>query len=353
MKILHANFGLLQGGIDNMLMDLMKYQVQMGHQVCLLVINNVINENILSFLPQGVKLYIMGRPESSKNPFYVLKTTYYINKIIKPDIIHCHNGDLGFFLIFDKHPKVLTVHAMSLPTKRYRYFDYLCCISKAVQADVLKSYHTKSISVVYNSVDDNAISHKNKIQRGPSFDIITVGRLNHKDKGQDIVIKALALLKGRGYHFRLSLVGDGKSYDYLRSLTIQLGISEDVIFVGEKRKDWIYEHLCDFDLMVVPSRHEGFGLSILEGVFAGIPVVVSNIDGPKELVENGKYCFIFNSEDENSLANVILKIYEMRLEDLNQKIERDCIHFKNLYSCEVMSRSYFDIYNKVLNLSVY
>ena len=349
MHILHVNFGILQGGIDNLLNDMMNCQLKLGHQVSLLVINNVFNDYVKNLFPEGIGLYALGRPVSSKNPYYMLKAYWIINYIIRPDVIHCHNGDLGFFLMLDKHPKILTVHAMHLPTFRYKYFNYICCISQAVMDDVKKTYLSNSMSVVYNSVNSSLIKKKKNYELNHKLKIIQVGRLNHIDKGQDISIRAVKILKNQDVEVQLTIVGDGKSKKYLQHEVKLSGLQNSVIFMGEKSREWIYNHLCEYDVMVVPSRHEGFGLAIIEGIFAGLPVVVSDIDGPKEITEDGTYCYIFNSEDENKLAGKIMEIYQTSPEIVENKIEKDIQHFKEKYSCEVMVESYVNIYKSVIH----
>ncbi|MCH5308508.1 MAG: glycosyltransferase [Prevotella sp.] len=350
MKILHVNFGILQGGIDNMLMDLMRFQLRQGHIVSLLVVNRLMNENVMSLLPEGGELYVVGRPESSKNPFYILKAVYLINTKIKPDLLHCHHGDLGFFLMLDRHPKILTVHAMQLPTKYYKYFDYICCISQAVMTDVLTRYHTDNISVVYNSVDYEAINRTRDEFKSNCFNILTIGRLVHQDKGQDLVIKAMKILKDKGCSVHLTLVGNGKSLEYLQKLTNNLQLMDDVTFLGERRRDWIYQHMCEYDLLVVPSRNEGFGLTIVEGVFAGLPVLVSDIDGPREVVQDGKYGYIFKSDSEHSLANQIEQISSKSRNTLKEENERNVAYYKTHFNSCFMAETYLSVYRKLLDI---
>ena len=94
MRIIHVNVGFVQGGIDNMLAEIIQEQKSQGHEVILFILNNLINENVLLRLPKDVPVHFIRRPVGSYNPFYMVKLCFLIIKA-KADIIHCHNSMLG------------------------------------------------------------------------------------------------------------------------------------------------------------------------------------------------------------------------------------------------------------------
>lgn len=55
----------------------------------------------------------------------------------------------------------------------------------------------------------------------------------------------------------------------------------------KKNQEWIYHNLCNFDLFIQPSRFEGFGLTVAEAIAAKVTVLVSNIQGPMEIIDDG------------------------------------------------------------------
>lgn len=65
-------------------------------------------------------------------------------------------------------------------------------------------------------------------------------------------------------------------------------LEDHVIFEGLKEQAWIYENLCRYDLFIQPSRYEGFGLTVAEAISAKVPVLVSNIEGPLEIIDGGR-----------------------------------------------------------------
>ena len=75
--------------------------------------------------------------------------------------------------------------------------------------------------------------------------------------------------------------------------------------MGAQSQDYIEKHLHEYDLFVQPSRREGFGLTVAEAMAAGVPVLVSSDQGPAEVIENGKYGWVFSNDDAKDLAEKI------------------------------------------------
>lgn len=156
-----------------------------------------------------------------------------------------------------------------------------------------------NVETIYNSIDVEAISSKANYQydnKNQSFQIVQVARLEHEIKGQHLLLRALALLLKQGLNVEVSLIGVGNSKVYLEKLSNDLGISTHVHFLGLKDRAYIYSHLCDYHLMVHASLCEGFGLTVAEGMVAGLPVVVSKNDGPAEVIGYGKYGYMCEKE---------------------------------------------------------
>ena len=115
-------------------------------------------------------------------------------------------------------------------------------------------------------------------------------------KGQEEAILAVARLRERHPNLRLLVVGsakfksarlDNEAYlDRLRALPAQLGAQDMVRFLGE-RKD-VPEILRALDVLLVPSWKEAFGRIVVEGMAMGLPVIATDIGGPKEIVTHGE-----------------------------------------------------------------
>lgn len=104
--------------------------------------------------------------------------------------------------------------------------------------------------------------------------VLSVGELN-KNKNHEVIMKAIAKIDRKNIHYFIA--GKGELKDYLSNLSIKLGIENSVHLLGF-RKD--IAELCEVaDIFCFPSKREGLGLSALEAMACGLPILTSNIHG--------------------------------------------------------------------------
>jgi L-malate glycosyltransferase len=131
----------------------------------------------------------------------------------------------------------------------------------------------------------------------------TVARLRH-EKGIDILIQAFARLASTDLMPRyLVIVGDGPDRNKLVQLAGKLGIASRVIFIGSTPWEEAMQWMSQMDIVVVPSRLEGFGLTAAEAMAMGKPVVVSNTHGLSELVDHNVNGLVFDVDDVAQLSD--------------------------------------------------
>ena len=350
LKILHLSFCYTQGGIHNMMSDIIRHQILDGHDVSLLIVSDVIDSRVICNLPEEVKLYKAHRPKGSKNPYYAYIMYKIIQRQIKPDVIHCHDSISGPILMFDRRPRIHTVHDTVYSTRCYGFFDYIVAISDSVKEHVLDTFKTDKIKTIYNGIDFSLIDTRNRYVDDDTFKMVIVSRLVHVKKGHDLLLKAMNRLKPKtNKKLMLDIVGDGASREYLFNMVEDLGLSENVCFLGAKERSWVYKHLKDYDLLVQPSRYEGFGLTIVEGFAAKIAVLASDIDGPKEILDDGKYGYTFQSENLDSLCDTLKDIINKPAQLMWKKIENDYTYMKRNFSIETTAKNYVELYRQLLN----
>ena len=350
MKVLHINFSFTIGGIDNMMIDIMKHQLLKGVDVCLMIINDRVDKDVYNDIPKGVKVFLIRRPPSSKNVIYICKIYWLINARIRPNVIHCHNSKLGGLLRFDRHPKLLTVHDVGYLPINYNCFDWIVAISKSVKRDVTRLFPTCRISTIYNGIDFSLIETKDDYDTtGRSFRIVIVSRLEYKKKGHDLLIEAIQYVRSKlSDDISLDIIGEGESRLFLENKLRDLNLSKSIRFLGGKKRCWIYHNLKNYDLLVQPSRYEGFGLTVVEGVAAKIPVLASDIDGPCEILSNGKCGYLFHSDNLQSLCDVLLIIIQMSPDKRKEKAYRDYDNIRNRFSIEKTAQEYVDLYSSLI-----
>lgn len=170
-------------------------------------------------------------------------------------------------------------------------YDKIFGVSQAVVDAFCRDYPSlkDKAAVFYNVIDINDIKDKSEekpefLFNRDNFNILTVGRLTEQ-KGYDIAICVASILAKRGINFTWYAIGSGRDKGKLKKLVATYNLKEQFIFLG--RKDNPYPYMKNCDLYVQPSRHEGYGVAIVEARVLGLPIVVSNIRSNSEQIQDG------------------------------------------------------------------
>jgi len=154
----------------------------------------------------------------------------------------------------------------------------------------------KILSVVYNCVEvplfnlsknDTSLLRKNYNIEDNELILTNIGYFNEQ-KAQTDLLKAFKKVAEKRSNVRLFLVGWGRLEERLKRNTKHLGLEDKVIFTGKLTRPQVFEILSITDLFVLSSHWEGFGIVIAEAMALGKPVVSTDTDGSREVIENGK-----------------------------------------------------------------
>lgn len=346
MNILHISWTFTFGGIETMLVNIANEQVELGHEVSIIVIeHNNIEKTLQEKLNKNIKLYCANRKFGSIDIFAM----YRLNKLIKkinPNAIHLHSSAIYKYIILSEYKKICnsTLHALCR-IKNTNHIDEIpqvFAISEAVHDDLLEKKGVNSI-VNPNGIRPDLIKKRDEIFYNQNLRIVQVSRLLISEKGQDILIKAVKLLIDKGYNnISVDFIGYGADMNLLKELTKELDLENRINFLGAKSQEYIFNHLCDYDLFVQPSRFEGFGLTVAEAMAAKVPVIVSANQGPAEVVGYGDYGYIFENENIEDCANKI-ELFINKENDLN-KTESAFLRVMNLYNVSITAKKYVENY---------
>lgn len=307
MRIVHVIWSMATGGIETMLVDIVNEQVK-SNKVRVYVINDYYNRELLQTIDSGVEVVLCNRRQGSRNPLPLVKFNISL-LMYRPDVVHCHDCKLSS-IIWLPFTRVLTIHNTHSTSKYYGNYKRLFCISEAVRNHIANQGFHDGI-VVYNGIHTGNIVERTLCHKADnkSIHMVCVGRL-HPDKGQRLIIEALRVLKDRHQVTTVScdFVGGGAEHSPLENLAIRYGVADNVRFLGIKPRTWIYSHLKDYDLYVMPSISEGFGLTLAEACAAKVPVLTCDLEGPLEVVGGGRFGNIFKTGDQTSLANSIMRL---------------------------------------------
>lgn len=351
MRIVHCLFTLATGGAQVLSVELMN-EMSRDHDVSLIIINNKVNPGLVAQLKPAIKVYYLHRKEGNPNPWPLVRLNLLLRKL-KPDVIHCHEPKMAK-AIWVKGPKLVqTIHDVGIDQKYYPQYDALVAISDAVFRDVHSSF--PQTITIYNGIPVHLFKARKSFELipGEPLRLVQLSRLMHEKKGQDILLQALHLYSAENPEiaFTLDFLGSGDSEAYLRNLARELGLGDRVNFLGEKSRDWLYENLCSYHTLIQPSRYEGFGLTILEGFAAGLPVIASNIDGPAEIINQTPAGYLFQDGDPGDCARSITDLVSAYLCDrLSASMESTLRVVNEKYSVQTCTQEYLEVYNRLIKV---
>lgn len=139
--------------------------------------------------------------------------------------------------------------------------------------------------------------------------LLCVGRLA-PEKGQALLLEAVAALCAEGHPVRLRLVGDGPDRAWLENRAAELGIASNVEFAGWVDQDALMRLYSEADLFVLPSLAEGIPMVLMEAMAMQIPCVAPHITGIPELIEHGVDGMLFAVADVEDLTQQIRTLLE-------------------------------------------
>jgi glycosyltransferase involved in cell wall biosynthesis len=166
--------------------------------------------------------------------------------------------------------------------------DYVACISDYCRSQLLALVdepHWDKLRVVHCGVDPSRFRPVQRRAEGPA-EILCVGRLV-PEKGQGILLRAVAELTRRGVEARLTFIGDGPRRGALEKAAAEAGIADRVTFAGAVGQDDIGRYYDAADVFCLPSFAEGVPVVLMEAMASGLPVLTTRIMGIPELVDDG------------------------------------------------------------------
>ncbi len=340
MKIVHCIYSLNYGGAETLLIDVINEQSK-NHTVTLIIINSEYDSNLLKTISEKVKIILINRKAGSRSIIPILKLNYKLIALL-PNIIHIHNESIAKIILPIFRNIFLTVHCLGVPSCNFHRLKGLYAISESVKNDVRQKGEYPVITIP-NGIDLTKIEKRELIAFKERMRIVQVARLEHDIKGQDILIKAVAILADKGYDITVDFIGEGYSLEELTALCKELGVHERVKFLGLRNREYIYSHLKEYDLLCHPARFEGFGLVVAEGMAANLPVLVPDKDGAYEVIDYGKYGTSFIYENYTDCAAKIEEIYN-NYEKALEIVPSAYNYVKENYSLKKMVKEYISNY---------
>lgn len=353
-----------------------KVLLSMGHEVHLAA--NFKDEIDKFDNPKVIKHQIdFARNPFSLNNVKALKQLVNLFNDIHFDIIHCQSPSGGAVTRLaarktrNKASKVLyTAHGLHFfegaPYKNWllyyniekwlgRFTDCIIIINNedyiAAQRK-LKIHNVKyihGIGIDLNKFLPQTVEAKNELRKeygyiDNDFILLFSGELSY-NKHQDLLIDAISLVKRTKVpNIKLLLAGVGVLSDQYKEQISRLGLEENVQILGY-RKD-VVSLLMMADIAVSSSRREGLPMNVMEAMATGLPLVVTDCRGNRDLVINNENGYVVGIDDVEGFADAIEKMY--RSEELRDMFGRKSLELIKTYSLENVTKEMKKIYLSLL-----
>ena len=372
------------GGIAKVVYDLSRRLIKDGHEVTVVTYK----EGDVPYYEndKGVEVYRVDNYMINPNNFIdwimqlnfnlVAKASEIMNTKGKFDVIHAHDWLVANAAKTLKSayniPIVATIHATEagrnggIREEQQRYInDTEWMLTYEATEVIVNSNYMKNevqrlfglpfekINVIpnginlniYNGIEKN-FEFRRKYARDNEKIVMCAGRLVY-EKGFQYLIDAAPKILNNYHDVKFIIAGKGGMMDELKAKANYLGISDKVYFTGQLCPQDLYTMYKCADVAVFPSTYEPFGIVAIEGMYAGTPIVVSDVGGLNEIVEHGVTGMKSYAGNANSLADSILSLlFDQQLAYNVAKNGKEKV--KNVYNWTIIAQDTHFTYQKAI-----
>jgi len=282
--------------------------------------------------------------------FPALKLAKFIDKN-NIDIIHFHwTKDINIAVLAKyfskKNPKIVQSRHMTMTRFKndfyhkwlYKNIDLMHCVTKQVRNQLEKFIPAEVLPIIkdiYPGVkssvtkDDNIKTLKSKYNINNEFIVGIVGRIEEA-KGQYLLIEAVSQLEN--FNIKVLIVGQAMNEEYvekLKELSRNLNIEDKIIFTGFTKD--VNTHMRLFDINVLATPKETFGLVIIEAMINKVCVIATNNGGPLEIIDDNKTGLLFNRTSDELARKIkfLIENKEFKNEIANNAYQNALLKFNS------------------------
>jgi glycosyltransferase involved in cell wall biosynthesis len=332
--------------LERLVIGLVRTARQRGHRVSVVCVERP-GRLAAEAEAAGASVVSLDKPPG-RHPEYVDRVVSVLTDL-RPDVIHTHQIGATWFLgravrrlnaprvpvLHTQHGNLSAEQPGWWPALKARLFirgaaravDRFCCVSAEIASAVTRwqTVPRAKIEVVPNGIPTDRLCDlppPEVVRRSlgiPATAVVigTVGRLA-EIKRQDVLVRAIGRLRERSPDVRLLLVGDGPERLRLEALAGELKLSDRVHLAGYQPCP--EQFLRIMDVFCLPSRSEGFPISLLEAWLAGVPAVCTAVGGIPDVVTDGESALLVPPGDDAALVEALSRLLDDR--DLRDRLGR-------------------------------
>lgn len=326
------------GGTEMQTLSVIRVLKEAGYRITVCCYHEFDTNVVAQFEQAGVRVVLLHMQRSNG----LIALLFRLRRLFReeqPDIVHVQYLAPGLIpIISARLAGIKTVFAtVHQPGRTYgwkaklllRMAARLCtaffCNSLAVEQSWFGSAtlfdpqnkHRFRHGTIYNAVDveriaaiatkTDRISLRAAMDLGERQVVGVVGRLRG-EKGQRVLLEAMATVFRQMPSALLLVVGDGPDRDDLQRQAERMGIADNVRWIGQQSADEVFRLYAIMDVVAVPSIFEGFGLVAAEAMAAGLPVVGSAVDGLAEIIIDNETGRLVPPRDADALAAALISL---------------------------------------------
>lgn len=374
MKILHIIPNLKKGGAERLVLDICnELKKRNGVEVKLITFST---DNEYPFLtkdidwevkPSSVKLSIL-----KKNKLNIIELQKAI-EIFSPEIIHTHlyeaeivsrscyypkaswfshtHNNIEVFkkqkLIHLRNKKdIIQYYERKYLFKRYikNGGTHFIAISKDTQKYYSQYALNFPITLLPNAINYKQFFNSTGNKLLDKIRLINIGSFQDI-KNQKFLVQVAQNLEAQKIDFELHFLGEGKNKNNLQKKVSELDLDENVFFHGNV--NFVEEYLWKSNIYVHSCFSEALGLTIIEAMAAGLPVVCLDGIGNRDLIEQGKNGYLFKEQNVERFTQKIIEIFNNS--ELYQKMSSFAIDFAKNFDINIYNEKLILLYNKSLS----
>ena len=387
MKILHIIPTLRKGGAERLVLDIVKQLTTLnGVDVRLVIFRNKIKFNtiqinsLVSIIPSKVELSVKRKWEIN------IKELQQFIDSFKPDIIHTHLFEaelVSRFCIYPEarwfshlHDNLIQLNNFGIKSllnksaitnyyeKKVLFNQYkknggthFIAISKHTEKYAKSIQSSHPVTLLPNAIDvqrfQNPTDFQKRIENGGlsiiegnhspltthysplNINIINIGSFTD-NKNQQFLIDVLLKLNDFVIKLKFYFLGEGELLEKFEKKAIKLGVQDQCHFLGNIEN--VEEYLWKSDVYVHAAKSEALGLTLLEAMASGLPVITLDGGGNRDLMINGKNGFLIEKQDPKEFSDRILQVYQNKeISDFNRQ-------FANQFDIESYCDKLLEIY---------
>ena len=363
MKLLFVVPQMTTGGAEQVVYDLCSGLLHRGHGIGLASAGGHLADELAKV---GVHI-VTVRGLDRRWPMGMARAAFRLARVLRQDtydLVNAHSlttSLISFMALRLTRSRARHVFTLHLPEKLWYYrvmgrtlgwtVDQVVTVCRDNRTRLVNSgVDENRIRVIYNGVDVDRFSPEPREKGENRFRIGILGRLIER-KGHADLLQALSSLVGGMVptDVYLDIIGDGPMRDDLKQLTLDLGLKENVSFLGDRRD--VPALLQELDVLAMPSTYEAFPVAILEALSSGLPVVATAVNGITEVIKHGETGFLVQPHDIEGLAQALATVAQSP--DLRRHLSLNGVReVKERFSIRQMLDAYEETFQTLTSGSV-